>query len=293
MGVHRIANFVHKSWNEKFTTARYLFRKNLAKMPYAPVPVHMKLSENVELGFWWSYIVPYFDPGRRFFDYWGHDLCDLRFLWRNLRSGMVFLDIGAHHGIYSIVAAKRLGTDGTIVAFEPSLREFRRLRLHLRLNRMHWVRAEPVAIGAAASTRRFFQVIEGDSTRGGLQPPVTRDEVVETCVETVRLDDYVSRFPLKRVDIVKLDVEGGELEVLQGASKVLTTFRPVFICEVLDAATHAWGYEAREIVLKFQSFAYSWFEFRSDGSIVPHEIKDHYPDVRNYLAVPSERCPLG
>jgi hypothetical protein len=92
---------------------------------------------------------------------------------------------------------------------------------------------------------------------------------------------------------VKLDVEGGELEVLQGASKVLTTFRPVFICEVLDAATHAWGYEAREIVLKFQSFAYSWFEFRSDGSIVPHEIKDHYPDVRNYLAVPSERCPLG
>jgi FkbM family methyltransferase len=293
MGAHRIAHFVHKSWNDKLTTARYLFRKNLAKMPYAPVPVHMKLSENVELRFWWSYIVPYFDPSRRFFDYWGHDLCDLRFLWRNLRSGMVFLDIGAHHGIYSIVAAKRLGTDGIVVAFEPSLREFRRLRLHLRLNRMHWVRSEPVAIGAAASTRRFFQVIEGDSTRGGLQPPATRDEIAETSVETVRLDDYVSRFPLKRVDIVKLDVEGGELEVLQGASNVLTTFRPVFICEVLDAATHAWGYEAREIVLKFQSFGYSWFEFRSDGSIVPHEIEDHYPDVRNYLAVPSERCPLG
>lgn len=293
MGTHRIANFVHKSWNEKLTTARYLFRRSLARMPYALVPVHMKLSENVELGFWWSYVVPYFDPGRRFFDYWGQDLCDLRFLWRSLQPGMVFLDIGAHHGIYSIVAAKRLGTDGTVVAFEPSLREFRRLRLHLRLNRMHWVRSEPVAIGAAASTRRFFQVLEGDSTRGGLQPPATRDEIAETSVETVRLDDYVSRFPLQRVDIVKLDVEGGELEVLQGASHILTTLRPVFICEVLDAATHAWGYEAREIVLKFQSFGYSWFEFRSDGSIFPHEIEGHYPDVRNYLAVPSERCPLG
>src|SRR5271170_2929672 len=232
MGARRIANFVHKSWNEKLPTARYLFRNNLAKMPYALIPVHMKLSDNVELGFWWSYIVPYFDPGRRFSDYWGHDLGDLRFLWKNLRSGMVFLDIGAHHGIYSIVAAKRLGTNGTVVAFEPALREFRRLRLHLRLNRMHWVRSEPVAIGAAASTRRFFQVIEGDSTRGGLQPPATHDEVAETSVETVSLDDYVSRFPLKRVDIVKLDVEGGELEVLQGASNVLTTFRPVFICEV-------------------------------------------------------------
>jgi len=293
MGAHHIQNFVNKSWNEKFTTAQYLLRKTLAKIPYAPVPVRMKLFKNVEIGFWWSYIVPYFDPSRGFFDYWGHDLGDLRFLWRNLKSGTVFLDIGAHHGIYSIVAAKRLKANGTVVAFEPSSREFRRLQLHLRLNRMGLVRTEPVAIGAVASTRKFFQVIEGDSTRGGLQSPVTQDQVAETSVETVRLDDYVSRFPLDRVDIVKLDVEGGELEVLQGASNILTTFRPVFICEVLDAATLAWGYEARDIVLKFLSYDYSWFEFRSDGSIVPHQTRDQYPEVRNYLAVPRERCPLS
>ncbi len=182
---------------------------------------------------------------------------------------MAFLDIGAHHGIYSIVAAKRLGTNGTVVAFEPSPREFRRLRLHLRLNGMRSVRAESLAIGAAASARKFFQVIEGDTTRGGLQPPATHDQVTETSVETVRLDDYVSRFPLDRVDIVKLDVEGGELEVLQGAASVLTKLRPMFICEVLDAATQAWGYEAREIVLKFQSYGFNWFEFRPDGSDRP------------------------
>ncbi|MGA9142691.1 MAG: FkbM family methyltransferase [Candidatus Acidiferrales bacterium] len=206
---------------------------------------------------------------------------------------MVFLDIGAHHGIYSIVAAKRLGANGTVVAFEPSLPEFRRLRLHVLMNRLHLVRAESVAVGAASATRKFFQVIDGDSTRGGLQSPTSHDRVMETSVETVRLDEYVSRFSLDRIDIVKLDVEGGELEVLQGASNVLTKLRPTFICEVLDAATQAWGYDAREIVLKFQNHGFKWFEFRTDGSIVPHEIRDHYPDVRNFLAVPEEKCPLG
>ena len=191
---------------------------------------------------------------------------------------MVFLDIGAHHGLYSLVAAKRLGTDGTVVAFEPSAPEFRRLRLHLRLNGMCSVRTEPIATG--------------DNTRGGLRPPASSDRVSETSVETACLDDYVRRLAFDHVDLVKLDVEGGELEVMNGASMVLAKFRPIFICEVLDATTRVWGYGAREIVLMFQSSGFQLFEVRLDGSIVPHEVRDHYPDVRNYVAVPKERCRL-
>jgi FkbM family methyltransferase len=245
-----------------------------------------------EIQIWWSYVVPFFEPSRGFFDYWGHDLADLRYLWRILRPGMVFLDIGAHHGLYSLVAAKRLGADSTVIAFEPSQNEFRRLRLHLRLNGMRSVRAESIALGATSSNQKFFQIISGDSTRGGLRPPASSDRVSETSVETARLDDCLARFALDRVDLVKLDVEGAELEVLQGASMVLTKFRPIFICEVLDATTQVWGYNAREIVLMFQRFDFQIFEAQLDGSIVPHEVKDHYPEIRNYLAVPKERCRL-
>ena len=289
----RIGGFLHKSWGERFMSARYFVRKSLAKMPYALVPVRMKMSQNDEIQFWWSYVVPYFDATRGFFDYWGHDLGDLRFLWKNLTPGMVFLDVGAHHGIYSIVAAKKLGANSSIVAFEPSSREHRRLRLHLVLNRLSSVRTERLALGSAVSTRTFFQVTRGDTTRGGLQPPASADRVSEISVETVRLDDYISQIPLGRVDLVKLDVEGGEREVLQGASLVLTKYRPIFICEVLDAATQAWGYKAREIILMLQSFGFKWFEIHLDGSLVLHEIRDHYPDIRNYVAVPQEKCAIG
>jgi FkbM family methyltransferase len=293
MASHRIESFLHKSWDERFVTARYLVRKSLAKLPYALVPVRMKMSQGDEIQFWWSYVVPYFDQTRGIFDYWGHDLGDLRFLWKNLQPGMVFLDIGAHHGIYSIVAAKKIGAHGTVVAFEPSSREYRRLRLHLRMNRLSSVRREPLALGSTASTRTFFQVTSGDTTRGGLQPPASADQVSQISVETARLDDYVSQFPLKRVDLVKLDVEGSEREVLQGASIVLTKFRPIFICEVLDATTHAWGYRAREIIAKLESFDFQWFEIRLDGSIVLHKIRDCYPEIRNYVAVPKEKCAIG
>ena len=112
-------------------------------------------------------------------------------------------------------------------------------------------------------------------------------------METVRLDDYVSRFPLKRVDLVKLDVEGGEREVLQGASTVLAKFRPIFICEVLDATTQAWGYEAREIIQFLESLGFNWFDIRSDGSISPHTTREHYPEIRNYVAVPKEKVGDG
>jgi FkbM family methyltransferase len=293
MPSRHIKSLLHKSWDERFMAARFLFRKGLAKIPYLPVPVRMKMSLSDEIHFWWSYVLPYFEATRGFFDYWGHDLGDLRFLWKNLKPGNVFLDIGAHHGVYSIVASKKLGTNGAVVAFEPSLREYHRLCLHLRLNRLRSVRAERLALGSVASTQTFFQVMSGDSTRGGLQPPLSEDRVSEIMVETTRLDDYVSQFSLNRVDFVKLDVEGGERGVFQGASLILTKFRPIFICEVLDATTQAWGYDAREIILMLQSLDFNWFEIRLDGSIVPHAIKEHYPDIRNYVAMPKEKCTMG
>jgi hypothetical protein len=166
-----INNFVRRTWRERLTAAEFHLRKNLAKLRYAPVPGHLKISANEEIDFWWSYVVPYFDPTRSFFDYWGHDVGELRFLWKILRPGMVFFDVGAYHGVYSLVAGKRLGESGQVVAFEPSPRKYERLRLHFRWNRLRTARAERLAIGSTSEDRTFFQVNSGDAKRS----PTTRD----------------------------------------------------------------------------------------------------------------------
>lgn len=293
MATQHIENGLRKPWDERMASVRFHFRRSLSKLPYVPVPLRLKISGDENVEFWWSYVAPFFDPARGFFDYWGKDVGDLRFLWKFLKPGMVFFDVGAYHGIYSLVAAKRLGTTGRIFAFEPSPRELRRLRLHFRWNGSRIARAEAYAVGAAIEQRTFFQVVSGDTTRSGLRPPATSDSVASVSVKTTSLDRYVYDLSLNRVDVVKMDVEGGELEALQGATHVLTALRPVFICEVLDAATLVWGYHAREIVTALLRHDYAWFDFRPDGSLTPHQRQDCYPEVRNYLAVPREKCGAG
>jgi hypothetical protein len=64
-----------------------------------------------------------FSADRGLFDYWGDDVGELRFLWKYLQLGMTFLDVGAFHGVYSTIAARKLGDRSRIVAFEPSQRD--------------------------------------------------------------------------------------------------------------------------------------------------------------------------
>jgi FkbM family methyltransferase len=292
MTTHSIQRFWHKPWSEKLTTAQFLFRQGLAKLPCIPVPVNLQVTRTESVRLWWSYFVGFFSDDRAFFDYWGQDIGDLRVLWRILRPGYTFLDVGAYHGIYSVVAGKRVTNLGQVIAFEPSPRERGRLRLHLRWNGTRWARVEPFAVGARASETSFFQVVSGDPTRNGLKPPATEDSVAKITVKTISLDQYITETGLQRVDVMKLDVEGGELEVLQGATDMFNRFRPILICEVLDETTKVWGYKAREIILLLSGAGYLWFECRADGTLVPHEIRDSYPDVKNYLAVPQEKLSL-
>lgn len=278
-----------KSWADRLHAAQFRFRQTLAKLSYAPVPLRLQITKTERLDFWWSYVVPYYEPTRGFFDYWGQDLPELEFLWQTLKPGMVFFDIGAYHGIYSLVAGRRMGKSGRIVAFEPSPREFSRLKLHLRWNNIENARIEHLAVGAEAGKRKFFQVSSGDQTRNGLRPPATGDSITEISVSAVILDQYIADLALDRVDIVKLDVEGGEMDALKGATSLLTRFRPMFICEALDTATWPWGYAAREIISVFLSHDFTWFDFKPGGLLSPHTPQEKYTDVRNYLAVPREK----
>jgi FkbM family methyltransferase len=285
-----LTSALQKLWNDRLAPVRFHFRRSLSKLPYVPVPLRLPISATETVEFWWSYVAPFFDPTRGFFDYWGKDLGDLRFLWKVLRPGMIFFDIGSYHGIYSLLAAKRLGTTGELFAFEPSPREFRRLCLHLSWNGVHTAGAEASAVGAEDAEAQFFQVLSGDTTRNGLRPPASSDSVAPLSVRTISLDRYISEHSLDRVDVVKIDVEGAELEAFRGAARMLTELRPTLICEVVDAATQPWGYAAREIILALHRYGYTWFEMALDGTPFPHEIRDSYSEVRNYLAVPGEKC---
>jgi FkbM family methyltransferase len=291
----RVSRFAHKSPRERRLSARHFTRIALSKIPYLPMRTRLPLGAGGATHFWWSYVDFMFQSDRKFSDYWGHDLDELCFLWNMLRPEMVVFDVGAHHGIYSVLAAKRVGSGGRVVAFEPSPAECRRLRLHLRMNAISTVAVEPMALSSSSGQAEFFRVIDGYKGRSGLRFPLFPDSpspVEPMRVEVTTLDEYVRKHRIERLDLMKVDVEGAELEILRGGSRVISTLRPMALCEIWDFVTHPWGHSARDVITQLETNGYRWFDFQRGGFLSPHELQNTYGEVKNFLAVPEEKVSV-
>ncbi len=215
---------------------------------------------------------------------------EVQFVERFLRQGMTFLDVGAHHGLYTLLASKRVGPKGRVIAFEPSRRERRWLVRHVWLNFCRNVRVEPFAVGSVRSQADFFVVDGREDWGNSLRPPAVEGATHRVRVDVISLDDYLAQNGNWTVDFVKLDVEGAELEVLRGARHLLSDVpRPVILAEVYDVRTEPWGYRAREIVEHLHNLDYEWFEVLADGAIARIETDREVYDA-NLVAVPRERA---
>jgi len=285
-----IPNAMHLSEQilRRQTTLRFFARKGLAKLPFLPVPIRLPLAAGSALHIWWSYISESNIAGLPLTQYWSSDRSELRFLWGFLQPGMTFFDVGAHHGIYAVVAAKKLGSHGQIIAFEPAARDRRRLLLHLQMNGAR-VLVEPYAVTSQAGSFSFFIVESGFTSMNSLVFPPVHNPVRETTVDGISLDEYTTAKKIAKVDLMKIDIEGGELAAFRGARQMLEFVRPLIICEVLDWVTGPWGYHAAEVVKFLGRLNYQWFDFCDDGMLAEHAERDGYPEVRNYLAVPREK----
>lgn len=149
--------------------------------------------------------------------------------WVTPEAGNVFVDVGAYIGPFSILAARAVGPRGTVVAMEPDGANRRQLERNLALNEI----ANCTVIPCAAWSRSGRI-----GWRKGEEPVwhgVEENQVSQT-VEAVKLDEFVSERSLDRVDWIKMDIEGGEIEALKGAENTLKKFRPNLFIEIHETA---------------------------------------------------------
>jgi len=136
---------------------------------------------------------------------------------QSLLPGMVVCDIGAHIGFYSLLAAQRVGPHGRVYAFEPDPRTFRYLVININQNNFHeLIVPSKLAVSDRAGTLKLYLdgITAGDTS---IFPRPTSGCYVE--VESVRLDDFLPR--QLTVDVIKMDIEGGETAALNGMENVL------------------------------------------------------------------------
>lgn len=139
------------------------------------------------------------------------------------------LDVGAHVGYYSLLAARLVGERGVVVAFEPNPKNAGFLRRHVVHNRLHQVAVQQLAVGTANGSVGFAAGTGTGTGRVSETGPIR--------VQMVRLDDFVTTHDIRPTH-VKVDIEGGELDMLAGARHVLTRFRPTIFLSTHGPAVH-------------------------------------------------------
>lgn len=146
-------------------------------------------------------------------------------------DGKQVWDLGAHYGLFSVGLGLRVGPRGGVAAFEPNPVARERLALHVRRNRLTWVRIFPFAVSDRVSEERFLSYGGFESTTGHLlYTNETWDASIPTIhVSTVRLDDLVDADALRLPDFVKLDVEGHGHHALAGGAKAIKSALPVVL----------------------------------------------------------------
>ncbi len=217
----------------------------------------------------------------------GFETAERAFVQNFLKPGMTVLDVGAHHGLYTLLASRCVGHAGTVTAFEPSPRERKALILNLRLNRVKNVRVETIALGAGDIQTKLYVVDHQETGCNSLRPPVTSSTTSTTKVHVRRLDDWARERHIEHADFIKLDVEGGELEFFKGAEGFLTGGeRPVILAEVQDIRSQPWGYRAKEIINHLRERNFVWFRIIDNGLLEQLDTDAEGYDG-NFVAVPQ------
>jgi FkbM family methyltransferase len=151
-------------------------------------------------------------------------------LEKHLRPGMTVYDVGANIGLFSMIAARLVGPQGSVVAFEADPEIAARLREHLSRNEFRQATVEEAAVWSETKQVYFERADPAASPDRGLGRVVEADERNTARVSAVSLDDYAQTHAAP--DFVKCDVEGAEVEVFRGAKGLLREKRPVVVCEM-------------------------------------------------------------
>jgi FkbM family methyltransferase len=215
----------------------------------------------------------------------GYEPETVREFFRLASGARVTLDIGAHVGFYTLVAA-HANPGGRVFAFEPHPTVHERLLRNIRANHVSNVECIASAAGVEDGQADLFDPGVAIPSGATMYPTIEDrfSTLVSRRVRVVSLDRFLAARGVSNVDLVKIDTERAEPDVIAGMRETITRDRPAIICEVLDG-----GDSAQSIVGILAPLGYRYFLLTAAGPRPVHEIRGD-PAWRNHLFLPVERC---
>lgn len=199
-----------------------------------------------------------------------------------LKEGDTFFDVGANLGYYTLLASKRVGFRGHVHSFEPAPRQFEHLSLNVRINQATNIILNNVALADASGEREMLFSLgwnQGTHSFGA-----TEGTTAKGFVKCRTIDEYVATNAIERIDALKVDVEGAELLVFQGAEKTIQSFEiPVIFFEACEHHARAVGNSTIELKRYLRQLGYGIFRLNSDSGL--ERTEDTEEAFANLLAI--------
>jgi FkbM family methyltransferase len=185
--------------------------------------------------------------GRRLLLARSYEPNDIAALKQIVRPGDTIADIGGNIGYLALHFAKFSGKTGRVFAFEPMAHLHPVVALNANLNGFSNITVHPVVVAETSDKRAGAHI--PDEAGGAPMAYFTLSDAADG-VATIRLDDFASRAGIGKFDIIKIDVEGGEVSVLKGSTGILQDpkRRPrVLMIEIVDAQLRRFDHRLKDI----------------------------------------------
>lgn len=216
-----------------------------------------------------------------------YELPTIRHIRSYLTPGTVCIDVGAQMGYLSLAMATSAQRQTVVHAFEPEDQNAARFLENMALNSITNVQLHREAVSNVEGTLQLF--LSKTANAGTHSTLYNERTVTEESIQipAITLDAFVRKHGLQRLDLIKVDVEGAEFEVLQGADHVLRTLRPRVILELCDTLQIERGLSSRQIKEFMVERGYSPYTIADDGAPVPSPLDEpHVND--NVLFIPNK-----
>jgi FkbM family methyltransferase len=267
------------AWNAKQNQARRLRRESGWDRQQGQGDFIIKLQPRVKIRLYYDSVICrliYLD---------NFEAEERQFLNLFLRPGDVYVDIGANIGLFTLVAAHLTGSGGKVHAFEPCAKTFQRLQDNVRLNRFKNVQCHQMALSDSTKTMEFITSTDGNDAWNSFARPYIGGTFSSEPVAATTWDEWSRASQLTgRVTMVKIDVEGWEAKVLQGANQEFARpDAPLLQVEFTDDAAKSAGSSCQALHESLTRLGYEVCRFDATRrELVPDPVREKYPYCNLY-----------
>jgi FkbM family methyltransferase len=206
---------------------------------------------------------------------------EMRFIERILSDGDCFVDIGANIGLFSLAAAREVGSNGRVIAFEPFKKNFDRLAYHIGINSQHNIKAEKLAISNKVGQLSLY-LDPAEQNNGMVTAYPVAHLAAEETVPATLLDSYLEGIrPINNLRLIKIDIEGGEFPALLGMKNTLLKYRPTLLVEIDDENYKTGPYSKNDLLLYLSELGYHLYYLDKAGNIIKEKMS--YDDSNNFV----------